>query len=154
MRRVGGAAEVDRQVRLLQRPHRRRGALEAVELAVVVDRAVGRPERAEDVEVLVGAAVARVVVEEVAVAPLVGVAAAGDDVHGDAPARELVERRELARRQRGRDEPGPVGEQHAEPLGVGEDVGGDEEAVRSVRVVADQHAVEPGLFVHRARTRA
>ena len=147
-RRVGRPAEVDRQVGLLRGPHRRGGALEAVELAAVVDRAVGGPDRAQHLEVLVGAAVARVVVEVVAVASLIGVAAARDHVHREPAARELVERGELARGDRRRDEPRPVGEQDAEALGVGEHVGRDDEAVGGVRVVADQHPVEAGLLVH------
>ena len=136
-------------MRLLRAAHRRGGALEAVELA-----ARGRPgPRAVQIarstcEVLVGAAVARVVVAVVAVAPLIGVAAARDHVHREPAARELVERGELARRHRRRDEARPVGEQDAEALGVSERVGGDDEAVGGVRVVADQHPVEAGLLVH------
>ena len=114
----------------------------------MVDRAVGGPDRAQHLEVLVGAAVARVVVEVVAVAPLIGVAAARDHVHREPAARELVEGGELAGGDRRRDEPRPVGEQDAEALGVGEHVGRDDEAVGGVRVVADQHAVEAGLLVH------
>ena len=147
-RRVGRPAEVDRQVRLLRGPHRRGGAFEAVELAGVVDRAVRGPDRAQHLEVLVGAAIARVVVAVVAVASLIGVAAARDHVHRKPAARELVEGGELARRERRRDEARPVSEQDSESLRVGEDVGRDDEAVGRVRVVADQHAIEAGLLVH------
>jgi hypothetical protein len=69
-------------------------------------------------------------------------------MHCESAARELIEGGELARGDRGRDEPRPVGEQDAEALGVGEHVGRDDEAVGGVRVVADQHPVEAGLLVH------
>ena len=92
-------------------------ASKLIELAVVVERRGPRPRFAHDVEVLVGAAVARVVVEEVAVALLLGVVAAGDDVDGYATVAELVQRGRLARGQRRRDEAGPVRDQKAEPVG-------------------------------------
>src|SRR3546814_19497996 len=55
-------------------------ALDAVELAVVVDRAVAGPELAHHVQIFAGAAVAVVLGQEVALAGLVRVAGAGDDM--------------------------------------------------------------------------
>jgi hypothetical protein len=61
-------------------------ALQPVELALVVEALGRRPLALDDVEELVGAPVPGRLVGEVAIAGLVGVVAAGDDVQGD-PAR-------------------------------------------------------------------
>src|SRR5690606_31818243 len=114
---LGLAAEEDRH-----RPVRLDGAeraLEPVELALVVEGLVGGEGAPQHVDELGGAPVAGRLVLEVAVALLVDVAAAGDVVDRDpAGAGEVVERRELARGQGGLDEPGPLGDEHAQPLGV------------------------------------
>ncbi len=146
-RRFRRAAEVDRQVRLLHRLDGGEGALEAVVFALVVDRLVGRPDALDDVEVLAGAGIAGVLVQPVAVAPLLLVVAAGDDVHRQASAREGVERRQRPRGQGRRHESGPVGQQDAEPLGVLEHVAGGQVAVRRAGMVGDQHPVEAARLV-------
>jgi hypothetical protein len=46
-------------------------------------------------------------------------------VHGHPAAGELVQGGELPRREGGEHEPGPVGDEQAEPLGVRGHVGGD-----------------------------
>jgi hypothetical protein len=73
--------------------------------------------------------------------------AAGDDVHRGPPAGELVEGRERPGGQRRGHEPGAVGHQEAEPLGVGGGVRGDLGAVRLGGVVADEHPVEARVLV-------
>ena len=67
---------------------------DVVELAPVVEGLRGRPGAHHDLEVLVGAPVALLLVEVVAVVGLLGLAAAGDDVDGDVPAREPAQPRE------------------------------------------------------------
>ena len=99
------------------------------------------------VQVLIGAPVAGGLVGEVAVLALLLVAAPADDVHRGPPAAQLVQGGELAGRQRGGHEPGAVGEQHAQPLGVGHGVLGRQEAVGTVRVVAGERPVEPARLV-------
>ena len=72
----------------------------------------------DDVEVLVGTGVAVVLGQVVALALLLGVVAAGDDVDRDPAAGELVEGGEALGRPGGEDEAGPVGDEDAEPLGA------------------------------------
>jgi hypothetical protein len=132
---------------LMDATHLGVGPVEPIELAVVVDRSIGRPQFAEDFQVLVGTPIPLVVVEVVAVALLLGVAAAGDDVHSEAAGAELVEGGQLAGGHRGRNEPRAVSQQYPKVFGVGEGIGGDDETVGAGRVIADQDAVEAGLFV-------
>ena len=144
---LGGAAEEDRDAAGLHGRDVGVGRLEVVELAVVVERGLAAQHAPHHVEVLAGAAVAGVVVAVVAVAALFGVAAAGDDVDGDAAAGEVVERGELAGGEGRRDEAGPVGDQELDPLRAG---GGGLRHVQPVgrgRGVADQHLVEVRLLV-------
>ena len=145
--RVGGAAEVERDARRLRRAQVAPRVLEVVEAPVVVVGGVRRPGQLEDVEVLVGARVALVLDRVVAVARHLGVAAARDDVDRDAPARELVERDEGARRERGGEEARPVRDQEAEALGDAGAVRGDLHAVGLRRARVDQDLVEAGVLV-------
>ena len=87
----------------------------------------------------------------VAVLGLVGVAAAGDDVHRQAAAAQLVERRQLAGGERRRHEARPMRQQETQPLGDRRGVRPDEEPVGRIREVADQHAVEAGALVDARR---
>src|SRR5262245_30012860 len=77
--RAGCAAEVDRDRRPLERLDLRERAPHTIELAVEVERTLARPRAAQDLEVLVGPAVAGVVIEEVAVTLLLDVAARSDE---------------------------------------------------------------------------
>jgi hypothetical protein len=141
------AAEVERDVGLLRRAQVAPEVLDVVVGALVVERLAARPGELEDVEVLVGAGVALVLGEVVAVARHLGVGAARDGVQGDATARELVERREHARRDGRRHEPGAVRDEEAQPLGVLNGVGRDLRAFREHRRRADQHLVEARILV-------
>ncbi len=147
MRGFRGAAEVERDMRLLDGLDLREGLGHVIELALEVEGPLLGPGPAQQDEILVGAAIARVVVEPVAVLGLVGVAAAGDDVQRDAPPGELVQRGRLARGQRGRHEAGPVGDEIAQALGVGGGVAGHEEAIGGGGGIAHQHLVEARALV-------
>ena len=145
--RVRGPAEVHRDARLLRGPDLGVVVLELVVAALVAERRVRGPGLLHDVQVLAGPVVALVLGQVVAVAALLGVTAAGDDVHRDPPARELVQGGERAGGQGRGHEPRPVRDQEAQRLGVGGGVGGHLEAVGLGRGVADQHPVEPGVLV-------
>ena len=116
-RRIGRAAEVDRNMRLLHWLHIRERAHEIVVLALVIDRLVCGPDAAKDFDILVGARVALVMRQEIAVLALIGVVAARDDMHREPSAAEMIERRQLARRQRRRDEARPMRQHQAELFG-------------------------------------
>src|SRR5471032_1221775 len=150
---VGRAAEVDRQVAVAHRPHAGVLALDVILRAVVVERPRRAPGLFHDVEIFVGALVALVVVEVIAVALLLGVVAAADDVDRHAAVAELVEGGELACRQGRRHEAGTMRQQDAQFIRLRGDVGGDLEAVHRAAAVRHQHAVEAGVFV-RPRHRA
>ncbi len=142
-----GAAEVEPDPRTLRGADLGVEVLDLVVAALVGKRLLRGPGLLEDVQVLVGAVVALVLGQVVPVAALLGVAAAGDDVHRDPAAGELVQGGERAGRQRRRDESGAVRDQEAEALGVRGGVGGDLGAVGPGRAVADEHPVEPGVLV-------
>src|SRR5207249_7687871 len=133
--------------RLLQRLDVRERALDPIELPGEIERLLRGPHTAHDLQIFVGAPVAGVMVEPVAVARLLAVAAAGDDVQGQAAAGEVIERRRLPRGQRGRDEAGPMREEIGEALGDGGRVSRDQEAIGRRGGVADQDTIEAGAFV-------
>src|SRR5205814_8701538 len=134
-RRAGGAAEVEGDRRLLQRLDVRERALDPIELPGEIERLLRGPHTAHDLQIFVGAPVAGVVVEPVAVARLLAVAAAGDDVQGQAAAGEVIERRRLPRGQRGRDEAGPMCEE------IGEARGDAGRVYREMEDIAESSAV-------------
>ena len=144
---VGGAAEEQRQVGTLAAASLAVGVLEVVELAVVVEGFRFGPDATHHGEVFVGAAVAGVMVEPVAVLPLLQVVAAGDDVQGDAPVAELVQGGGLAGGEGRGDEAGAMGDEVAQPLGVGGGVAGDFKAVGGGGRVAGEHHIEAGRLV-------
>ncbi len=150
-RGVGPAATVDRDVRLLATADFGISPAGAVEFALVVERRRLGPGSAQQRDIFGGAAIAGRGVGPVAVLGLVGVAAAGDDMHREAPAAELVEGRELARGERRRDETRPVRQEKPQPLGHRRGVRADQEAVRRVGEIADQHPVEIGPLVDARR---
>lgn len=75
------AAEEYRHVRLLRRLYLGVALGKAVVPALMVEWFVLGPDAAQDAEVLVGAGITLVVAEEIAVALLLGIGAAGDEVH-------------------------------------------------------------------------
>src|ERR1700733_12094171 len=106
--RIRRTAEVDRNVRLLERFYVRERSGELVVLALVIDWLVRPPDAAKDFDILICALVALVMRDEVAVLALLAIVAAGDDVHRQPPTAEMIERRQLARCHSGRDETGPI----------------------------------------------
>jgi hypothetical protein len=86
----------------------------------------------QDRDVLVGAVVALVLAQPIAVARLVGVVAAGDDVDGGPAVRQLVQRGEVASGDGGGAEARAVRHQEAHAFRVRAGVGGDLEAVGAV----------------------
>ena len=83
----------------------------------------------------------------VAVLCQLDIVAAGDDMHGDAAARDLIERRKLARRQRRGREAGPVRDHQLQPLRDVRDMLGNQDTLGRGRVERDQHAVEPNIVL-------
>src|SRR5258707_10667735 len=79
-RGVRGTTEIDRDMRLLQRLYFSGRACEFIVLAFMIDWFVRGPDAAKDFDVLVGACIALVVRQEIAVLALLAVVAAGDDV--------------------------------------------------------------------------
>jgi len=63
----------------------------------MIKRLFAGPDPAQHAEIFVGARIALIVAQEIAVLALLGVVASGDDMNGNAPAGELIEGRELAR---------------------------------------------------------
>ena len=122
-------------------------AAHLVELAREVEAPLARPGELHHLEIFGGAAVALLLEREVAVAMLLGIARPGDDVQGDAALGEMVEGRDLARRQGRRDEARPVRDQEAQPLGVVGRILRDQEALGRRRGVADQRQVEARLVM-------
>ena len=137
-----GPAEVDRDPGALSGAHLRRGSLEPIMRTRVRHRPRGGPHRLQHGDILVRPGVARILVEPVAVAPLVRVVAARDDVDRGPAAAELVERREAPRREGRRDEPRPMRDEETEPLGLFRHEAAEQQALRSVGVIADEHAIE------------
>jgi hypothetical protein len=70
-RAVRRAAEEQARIRLLIGFDVGIGALDAIKLAVVIERAVAGPDPADDIEIFAGAAVAIVLGQEVAFAGLI-----------------------------------------------------------------------------------
>ncbi len=128
--------------------------MHAVELAGEIERLLARPGELHQFEILGGAPVALDLRAEVAVAVLLLVGLAGDDVHGEPAVGQVIEGRDLARHQGRRDEARPVRHQVAEPLGVRGGMQRDEEALRGRGRVADQREVEAGLVVGARKLRS
>src|SRR5581483_11965616 len=145
--RAGSAAEVDRHVWLLHRLHVGVATLEAVELAGVIERLRARPHASQHLDVLVRAAVARIMVQEVTVAALLGVAAAGDHVQGNAAAGRVVQGRNRPRGEGGEHKAGPVGDEEPQAPRLVCSVLRDEKPSRRGGGVADECPVEAGVLM-------
>ncbi len=106
-----------------------------------------RPDILQNLHIFLGPRIAIVLAEVVAVPPLVRIVATGDDVDGESPVAELVERCQGARRERRRHEAGAMRQQQADTLGLTGDVAADQETIGCVGIIADQNAVEPGCLM-------
>src|SRR5258708_2467148 len=102
-RGIGPTTDEDRNSGTVIRLQVREAAFDLIIFTAVAERLVRIPFGPDNIEEFGGAGIALVlVVEDIAVLSQFGRVAAGDDVQGDAPARELVDRRELPRQQRWR----------------------------------------------------
>ena len=146
-RAVGRAAEEDGRMRFLQRPHVGMRAFDLVEVAREIERPLVRPGKLHQFEIFGGAAIALGLRREIAVALLLVVGLAGDDVQDEPAAGEMVEGRDLARHQGRRHEARPVRDEITEPFGARRRVQRDQKALGGRRRVADQHQIEAGRFV-------
>ena len=148
---VGAAATVDRDMRLLPAADFRIGPSCPVELALVVERRRLGPGPAQQGDILSGTAIAGLMVGPVAVFGLIGVAAAGNDVHRQTAIAQLVESGQLAGGDRRRHEPRSMRQQEPQPLGHRRSVRPNQEPIRRIREIADQHAVEAGPLMKARR---
>ena len=114
-------------------------AVDPVELAMVIERAVAGPDPADDLEIFAGAPVAVVLGQEVAFAGLILIAGAGDDVQRHPALRQLVEGGNLPRRQRRCNGARTVRDQELDPLGMVGGIKRDGETFGSGSVISDQH---------------
>ena len=114
---------------------------------MVIDRAVAGPELPHHVEVFAGAPVAVVLGQEVAFAGLILVAGAGDDMQGHAALRQLVEGRDLPRRQRWRHRTRPVRDQELDPLGVVGRIKRNRETFGRRGVISDEDGIVVPLLM-------
>ena len=87
----------------------------------------------------------------VAVFGLIGIAAAGNDVHRQSASAQLVQCRQLAGGDRRHHEPRAVRQQETQTLGHRGSVRAHQEPVGRVREIADQYAVETGPLMNARR---
>ena len=92
----------------LQRAHVGMGAANPIEPTIEIERALGCPGALHQVQIFLCPLIALGLRREVAVAFLLGIGLASDDVERDAAAGQLVEGRDLAGEQGGCDEARPM----------------------------------------------
>ena len=114
--------------------------------AVEIDLLAVAPEGVRRSEELLGAVVALVVREEIAVAALLRGGAAGDDVDGHAAADQRGEGVDLLHERRRSHQSGAVGDDVFQPRGLLSHRTGDEERLRLVAGERDQHRLDPGIL--------
>ena len=144
---VRRTSEKNRHVRALYGFHGREGIADAVIGALVVEGNGARPRLLHDVEVFARPRIAILFGEKVAVARLFRIRPAGDDVHGQSSVAKLVERRELPRRERRRDESRAMGQEELESRRPCGRIGRHLEAVGRGAAVSDEDAIEAAVFV-------
>ncbi len=142
-----GTAERDVGARLLDGEDIADEIVEAVVLALVVEGPAGRPDLLDDLDVLAGAGVALVLGEGVALAALLVVVAAGDEVDGQPALADLVEGGEGLGGEGGIGHVRPVGQQDLQALQPARDVRGGGCGVRGAGAVGEQHPVPAVLLV-------
>ena len=123
------------------------GAAHPVEPAVEIEGPFGGPRPLHQVQIFLRPLIALGLRREVAVAFLLGVGLAGDDVERKTAAGQLIEGRDLAGKQGGRDEAWPVSDKICHPLGPRRRVHCHEEALRRRRRIADEYHVETRRLV-------
>ena len=129
-------------MRLLQWPHVGVGASDPIEFASKIEGFLAGPGQLHHVQVFLRPAVALDFRREIAVAVLLGIGLAGDDVQRATATRQLIEGRDLARHQGRRHEARPVGDEELQLLGPGRCMQSDQEALRRRRGIADERHIE------------
>ena len=101
------------------------------------------PDLFQDADIFVGAFIAFLFRQRVAVAELLGIIASGNHVDRRSSIGDLIQGCELARRQCWRNVAGPMGHQKAQPLGMCRRSGGEQEPVGPIRKIPHQDPIEP-----------
>ena len=141
MRRLGGAAEVERRMRLLNGRKRNTGVFDTNVFARERHRFPGEKSRVNVQEFLRRAVTFGVGPEQAVPAVLLRIAA-GNDIDQRAPIGQPIERRRHSRGLRRRHDAGPDRDEKPEPLGQRREGRGDQPAVLARAPGRDQHALE------------
>ncbi len=147
---VGGrrrSPERDVRSRLLHREDIADEVLERVVASGVIERLARGPHLLDDLDVLARARVAVVLGEAVALAGLLVVVAAGDEVDGDAAVADLIDRGERLGRVRRDRQVRAVGQQQLQGLGARGDERSGGCGVRRTAAVREQDAIPAVLLV-------
>jgi hypothetical protein len=126
-RALGRAAEEQQRMRPLQGLHVGARAAHTIEGAIEIEAALAGPGELHDLDIFGGAPIALFLGSEVAIALLLGVTGARDDVQGDPPLGEVIEGRDLAGRQRRSNEARTVRNQESQPFSTLGGILGDQE---------------------------
>lgn len=134
-------------MRFLQRANRRPGLLRLIKIIVDVHRLFGGPDFADGIEEGVGARIALVVVEIIAVTALLGVIAAADDMYRQPAAEQMFEGGEFTRGESWRDKTGAVRQQESYLLCRQPRQRGHQKAVGLIGPMPHQQTVKPRGFM-------
>ena len=134
-------------MRLLQWAHVGMRTLDAIEVACEIERFVFRPGELHQFQIFRSPPVALVLGAEIAVAMLLVIRLAGDDVNREPATCEMIERCDLACQQGRGNEAGPVCDEIAEPLRPHRRIERDQKTFRRRGRIAHQHHVESGAIM-------
>lgn len=134
-------------MRFLQRAYRRPRLFRLIKVIGDIHRLFGGPHRAKGLKEGIGARIALVVIEIIAVAALLGVIAAADDMHRQPSAQQMFKGSELTRGEGRRDKTGTMSQQKADLLRRQARQRGHQKSVGLIGPVAHQQAVKPGGLV-------
>src|SRR5262249_8125153 len=139
---LGRAAEEQQRMGPLQGLDVRSRATHTIEGAVEIEAMLAGPGELHDFNIFGGATIALLFGREVAIALLLSVAGARNDVRRDPPVREVIKGRYLSRRQGRSDEARAMRNQEPQPFGALGGVLGDQEPLGRGGGVADKSEVE------------
>ena len=143
----GAAAAKERDTRALEAGNAGMGGFDAIERTVKVEGFALGPGEVQEVDVFAHAVVATVMIDVVAVHGLFCGAGAGNEMHGRAPAGEMIKRSKFAGCDRGRNKARAVSDEKAQVLCDAGGLGGNHEAIGRVREITHECGVEPGFLV-------
>ncbi len=103
---LGGAAEVDRNVRLLQRTNRRPRLFGLIKIIVDINGLFRSPDFSHRIKEGIGTRVALVMIEVVTIPTLFGVVAAADDMYRQTPTEQMLQGGNLRAASVGETNPG------------------------------------------------